>query len=102
MDRIQFVNVTQKFRLICERPDTLREVFARMFRQRQRYLPFEAQFIPGPIVFLAKALILIFIQMWMRWSLPRLRVDQLMYVNWKVLMPIAFVLILGAGWLAIR
>jgi NADH-quinone oxidoreductase subunit H len=40
--------------------------------------------------------------MWMRWSLPRLRVDQLMYVNWKVLMPASFVLILGAGWMAIR
>lgn len=59
------------------------------------------QFIPGPIVFLFKALVLIFIQMWMRWSLPRLRVDQLMYVNWKVLLPISFVLILGAGWMAI-
>ena len=60
-----------------------------------------SQIIPGPIVFLFKALILIFIQMWMRWSLPRLRVDQLMYINWKVLLPISFVLILGAGWMAI-
>ena len=59
------------------------------------------QFIPGPVVFFVKALVLIFIQMWMRWSLPRLRVDQLMYINWKVLLPISFVLILGAGWMAI-
>lgn len=59
------------------------------------------EFIPGPVVFFVKALILIFIQMWMRWSLPRLRVDQLMYINWKVLLPISFVLILGAGWMAI-
>jgi len=58
-------------------------------------------FIPGPVIFFAKALVLIFIQMWMRWSLPRLRVDQLMYINWKVLLPISFVLILGAGWMAI-
>ncbi|MBN2318195.1 MAG: NADH-quinone oxidoreductase subunit NuoH [Acidobacteria bacterium] len=59
------------------------------------------QFIPGPVVFFVKALVLIFIQMWMRWSLPRLRVDQLMYINWKVLLPISFALILGAGWMAI-
>ncbi len=59
------------------------------------------QFIPGPVIFFVKALVLIFIQMWMRWSLPRLRVDQLMYINWKVLLPISFVLILGAGWMAI-
>jgi NADH-quinone oxidoreductase subunit H len=65
-------------------------------------IPLLSEIIPGPIIFLAKALLLIFIQMWMRWSLPRLRVDQLMYVNWKVLMPISFVLILGAGWMAIR
>jgi NADH-quinone oxidoreductase subunit H len=59
------------------------------------------QIIPGPVVFFVKALLLIFIQMWMRWSLPRLRVDQLMYINWKVLLPISFVLVLGAGWMAI-
>lgn len=65
-------------------------------------IPILSQVIPGPVVFFIKALILIFIQMWMRWSLPRLRVDQLMYVNWKVLLPISFALILGAGWMAIR
>ncbi|MBN2241235.1 MAG: NADH-quinone oxidoreductase subunit NuoH [Acidobacteria bacterium] len=58
------------------------------------------QIVPGPVVFFVKALILIFIQMWMRWSLPRLRVDQLMYINWKVLLPVSFALVLGAGWMA--
>jgi NADH-quinone oxidoreductase subunit H len=64
-------------------------------------LPGETQFIPGPIAFFCKTLILIFIQMWLRWSLPRLRVDQLMYLNWKVLLPISFVLVLGVGWLTV-
>jgi NADH-quinone oxidoreductase subunit H len=59
------------------------------------------QLIPGPIMFFLKALLLIFVQMWLRWSLPRLRVDQLMYLSWKVLLPISFVLVLGVGWLAV-
>ncbi len=59
------------------------------------------QIIPGPILFFLKALLLIFIQMWLRWSLPRFRVDQLMYLSWKVLLPVSFVLVLGVGFLAV-
>jgi NADH-quinone oxidoreductase subunit H len=62
---------------------------------------FFPQMIPGPIVFCLKVLVLVFIQMWLRWSLPRLRVDQLMYLSWKVLLPISLFLVLGAGWLAV-
>jgi ABC-type polysaccharide/polyol phosphate transport system ATPase subunit len=40
--RIRFENVTQRFRVIRERPDTLREVFARLFSRRRQYHPFEA------------------------------------------------------------
>lgn len=64
-------------------------------------LPVQHQFIPGPILFTAKALFLVFVQMWLRWSLPRLRVDQLMYMCWKVMIPIAFVLLLGVGCIAV-
>jgi NADH-quinone oxidoreductase subunit H len=59
------------------------------------------QLLPGPILFFLKVLLLIFVQMWLRWSLPRLRVDQLMYLSWKVLLPISLVLVLGVGWLAV-
>jgi NADH-quinone oxidoreductase subunit H len=59
------------------------------------------QLVPGPILFTIKVILLIFVQMWLRWSLPRLRVDQLMYVCWKVMLPVSFVLLLGAGSLAV-
>src|SRR5215217_3362080 len=46
-------------------------------------------FLWGPVWFLLKLLLLIFIFIWMRTTLPRLRYDQLMRFGWKVLLPVA-------------
>ncbi len=58
-------------------------------------------FLSGPLWgvfwFITKGMAFIFVQMWMRWTLPRLRVDQLMYVGWKVLTPFAFANIVAVG-----
>ncbi|RJX35948.1 MAG: NADH-quinone oxidoreductase subunit NuoH [Desulfarculus sp.] len=46
-------------------------------------------FLPGPWWFLIKVYILIFGVMWVRWTFPRLRFDQLMNFAWKYMIPIA-------------
>lgn len=48
-------------------------------------------YIPGPIWFFSKCLIIIFLIMWARWTFPRLRIDQLLNLEWKYLLPISMV-----------
>src|SRR5512135_1489279 len=58
-------------------------------------------FMSGPVWgifwFIAKGMMFIFLHIWIRWTLPRLRVDQLMYTSWKVLTPFLFACIFAVG-----
>jgi NADH-quinone oxidoreductase subunit H len=46
-------------------------------------------YIPSSLWFLGKTFLLIFIIMWFRWTFPRLRIDQLLRLEWKYLLPIS-------------
>jgi NADH-quinone oxidoreductase subunit H len=49
------------------------------------------------VVFIVKGWLLVFVMMWVRWTLPRLRIDQVMMTCLKYLLPISCVLLLGVS-----
>jgi NADH-quinone oxidoreductase subunit H len=59
---------------------------------------------PWPVslaAFLAKAGFFLFLFLWVRWTLPRFRFDQLMKIGWKVMLPLALANLIGTGaWIA--
>ena len=46
-------------------------------------------YIPGFVWFLAKTFFVVFLLMWIRWTFPRLRIDQILSLEWKYLVPIS-------------
>ena len=51
----------------------------------------------GTVVFFAKIFAFIFFFMWVRWTIPRFRYDQLMHLGWKVLIPLAIANVIITG-----
>lgn len=50
-------------------------------------------------VFWTKTLAVIFVFIWVRWTLPRFRYDQLMSLGWKVLLPLSVLNLLAVAWI---
>ncbi|RJE73078.1 NADH-quinone oxidoreductase subunit NuoH [Reichenbachiella sp. MSK19-1] len=51
----------------------------------------------GTFWILSKAMLMIFVQMWVRWTYPRIRVDQMMSLSWKYLTPIGLFMVFVSG-----
>jgi len=66
------------------------------FDEAKHFSPNTAAII-GFLVLMAKAIIFIFVFMWIRWTLPRFRYDQLMKLGWTVLLPLAIVNMLATA-----
>jgi NADH:ubiquinone oxidoreductase subunit H len=55
-------------------------------------------FLLSAIAFLAKVAFLLFVFVWVRWTIPRLKYDILMRVGWKVFLPLAVINIVLVAW----
>ena len=58
-------------------------------------------FIPGFLWFFGKTFFIIFMIMWFRWTFPRLRIDQLLSLEWKYLLPLSLFNVLLAAFVTL-
>jgi NADH-quinone oxidoreductase subunit H len=57
-------------------------------------------YIPPVLWFFGKTFICVFLALWVRWTMPRLRIDQLLNLEWKILMPLSLLnIILMSLWI---
>lgn len=57
----------------------------------------QGPFLPPVVWFFIKTLLIAFVLIWIRWTFPRLRIDQLMNFSWKVLIPLGFLNLIVTG-----
>jgi NADH-quinone oxidoreductase subunit H len=55
----------------------------------------------GVVWFLLKSYAVVFFLMWVRWTYPRMRIDQLLNVSWKVLIPLGLVNLMIVSFLVV-
>ena len=48
-------------------------------------------YIPGIVWFMGKAFFIVWLLMWVKWTFPRLRIDQILKLEWKYLMPLSLI-----------
>lgn len=58
-------------------------------------------YIPGVVWFFGKSMGVVFLIMWFRWTFPRLRIDQLLKLEWKYLLPVSIVNLVIAAIVAV-
>ncbi|MNL70772.1 NADH-quinone oxidoreductase subunit H [compost metagenome] len=58
--------------------------------------------ILGIVVLFAKICFWIFFYMWVRWTIPRFRYDQLMNLGWRILIPLSIINIMITGAVILR
>ncbi|MCC7292349.1 MAG: NADH-quinone oxidoreductase subunit NuoH [Phycisphaerales bacterium] len=51
--------------------------------------------VSGPLWFIVKCVFLLYVQLWLRWTLPRIRIDQVLYACVQVLLPLTMLLLVG-------
>jgi NADH-quinone oxidoreductase subunit H len=56
-----------------------------------------AGILPGPWWFLLKVVILLYVYVWLRATLPRMRYDRLMALGWKSLLPLSLAMMMGTA-----
>ena len=59
-------------------------------------------FLPGPVWLVLKSLALFVLVLWVRWSFLRVRIDQVLRLNWRYLFPLALVNLLVTAFFAVR
>jgi NADH-quinone oxidoreductase subunit H len=60
-------------------------------------LPVNIAAIVGVVALMVKVSLFIFLFMWVRWTIPRFRYDQLMHLGWRILIPLALANMLATG-----
>jgi NADH-quinone oxidoreductase subunit H len=76
---------------------TIGAIFTALFLGGWRGPGAEAFPLLGLVYFIAKTFLMYFVVMWIRYTFPRIRIDQIMALNWKFLVPLALVVVMATA-----